>query len=81
MRTPLVMLPVLTAALAAAAQCPAPSTAPGGGGGVAVYVRTLAPGHGCFTAAAVSSPVDLVRVARRDVAVRFREREVREDCR
>ena len=45
-----------------------------------VFVRRLAPGHGCFTTAAISSPVDVVRLPRRDAPVRFSERLVREDC-
>lgn len=45
-----------------------------------VFVRQLAPGRGCFTSAAISSPVDVVRLPRTDAPVRFRERLVREDC-
>lgn len=47
---------------------------------VEVYIRRLAPGRGCFTTAAISTPVDVVRLPRRDVPVRFTERLVREDC-
>lgn len=50
------------------------------GGTTAIYLRRLAPGRGCFTTAAVSSPVDVVRVPRSDAPVRFVERLVREDC-
>lgn len=50
------------------------------GDAVEVFVRQLAPGRGCFTTAAISSPVDVVRVPRRDAPVRFREQVVREDC-
>ena len=50
------------------------------GGAIDVFVRQLAPGRGCFTTAAISSPVDVVRLPRRDAPVRFDERVVREDC-
>lgn len=47
---------------------------------VEVYVRRLAPGRGCLTTAAISTPVDVVRIPRRTLPVRFSERLVREDC-
>jgi len=47
---------------------------------VDVFVRQLAPGRGCFTSAAISAPVDVALLPRRDAPVRFTERLVREDC-
>jgi hypothetical protein len=51
-----------------------------GGNGIAVTVRTTSPGSQCVVTGALTQPVDIARVARRDGSVRFIEREEVRDC-
>lgn len=49
--------------------------------GVAVRVRAVSPGSGCAVTLAVTQPVDVARVPRRDGAVVFSQRNEVQDCR
>jgi hypothetical protein len=47
---------------------------------VEVVVRRSSPGSGCIVTAALTQPVDVVRIPARKVPVRFRERTAVEPC-
>jgi hypothetical protein len=49
-------------------------------GGAVIAVRTLSPGPRCGVTGAVTHPVDIARLARRDGPVAFRERALVVDC-
>jgi hypothetical protein len=51
-----------------------------GDGGIDAIVRTRRPGNGCVVGAALTQPLDIVRVPRRDGAVRFWEQSETIDC-
>ena len=48
--------------------------------GIAVTVRSTSPGAQCYVTAALTQPVDIARVARRDGPVHFVERAEERDC-
>jgi hypothetical protein len=45
-----------------------------------IQVRTIAPGPRCFTTQALTQPVDVARVPRTELAIRFREQPEVHDC-
>lgn len=51
-----------------------------GGGGIDAVVHTRRPGNGCVVGAALTQPLDIVRVPRRDGAVRFWDQDEAINC-
>lgn len=49
--------------------------------GVAVRIRSVSPGSSCATTQALTQPVDIGRLPRRDGPVSFAEQTVVEECR
>jgi hypothetical protein len=52
-----------------------------GTSGVSIRIRSISPGSGCGTTQALTQPVDIARVPRRDGSVTFDERLETQECR
>ena len=52
-----------------------------GTSGVSIRIRSISPGSGCATTQALTQPVDIARVPRRDGSVTFDERLETQECR
>lgn len=49
--------------------------------GISIRIRSISPGSGCVTTQALTQPVDIARVPRRDGSVTFDERLETQECR
>ena len=52
-----------------------------GSTGVTLRIRSVSPGSGCGTTQALTQPVDVARLPRRDGPIAFEERQETQDCR